>query len=134
RLDLYAGIAIPALWGGRAGPVVVDGCADRARGGHGRRGLQTGVSRCPRRPSRGAESGLEGPAMGISDRWFRRRPSDDELREELEAHVAMRAEHDGVDGPAAKRRLGNVLRTREEMRRVWIADWWDALRQDAWFT
>jgi putative ABC transport system permease protein len=66
--------------------------------------------------------------------WFRRRPSDDEMREELEAHVAMRAEHDGADEAAARRRLGNVLQTRESMRRVWIAEWWDELRQDAHFT
>jgi predicted permease len=71
--------------------------------------------------------------MGLT-RWFRRRPSDDEMREELESHVAMRSEHDGVDEPAARRRFGNLLRTRESMRRVWIAGWWDALRQDAWFT
>jgi putative ABC transport system permease protein len=71
--------------------------------------------------------------MGMKN-WFRKRPSDDEMREELEAHVAMRAEHDGVDEAAARRRLGNTLRTRERMRRVWIAEWWDALRQDAWFT
>ncbi len=72
--------------------------------------------------------------MGVKGHWFRRRPSDDEMREELEAHVAMRAEHDGVDEAAARRRLGNGLRTRERMRHVWIADWWDALRQDARFT
>jgi putative ABC transport system permease protein len=71
--------------------------------------------------------------MGLTH-WFRRRPSDDEMREELEAHIAMRAEHDHVDEGAARRRLGNVLHTREAMRRVWIAQWWDALRQDAWFT
>ena len=71
--------------------------------------------------------------MGVK-RWFRRRPSDDEMREELEAHVAMRAEHDRVDEAAARRRLGNMLHTRESMRRVWIAEWWDALRQDAHFT
>src|SRR5688572_12489053 len=65
---------------------------------------------------------------------FRKRPSDDEMREELEAHVAMRAEHDRVDEAAARRRLGNTLRTRERMRRIWIAHWWDALRQDAHFT
>ena len=65
---------------------------------------------------------------------FRKRPSDDEMREELEAHVAMRAEHDGVDEAAARRRLGNILHTRESMRRVWIAEWWDALRQDAHYT
>src|SRR5687768_16232582 len=72
--------------------------------------------------------------MGMKDGWFRRRPSDDEMREELEAHVAMRAAHDGVGGAVARRRLGNTLRTRESMRRVWIAQWWDALRQDAHFT
>jgi predicted permease len=72
--------------------------------------------------------------MGMKGGWFRRRPFDDEMREELEAHVAMRAEHDRVDEAAARRRLGNLLQTRESMRRVWIADWWDALRQDAWFT
>src|SRR5688572_10619177 len=76
----------------------------------------------------------EGAAMGLMGNWFRRRPSDDEMREELEAHVAMRAEHDGVDEAAARRRLGNLLHTRESMRRVWIAEWWDALRQDAHFT
>ena len=72
--------------------------------------------------------------MGVKGSWFRRRPSDDEMREELEAHVAMRAEHDRVDEAAARRRLGNLLQTRESMRRVWIAEWWDALRQDAHFT
>ena len=72
--------------------------------------------------------------MGMKGRWFRGRPSDDEMREELEAHVAMRAEHDRVDEAAARRRLGNILHTRESMRRVWIAEWWDALRQDAHFT
>src|SRR6185369_15469067 len=66
--------------------------------------------------------------------WFRRGPSDEEMREELESHLAMRAEHDGVDHAAARRRLGNVLHTREAMRRVWIAEWWDALRQDAHYT
>jgi putative ABC transport system permease protein len=72
--------------------------------------------------------------MGVKRNWFGRRPSDDEMREELEAHVAMRAEHDRVDEAAARRRLGNLLHTRESMRRVWIAEWWDALRQDAHFT
>jgi putative ABC transport system permease protein len=71
--------------------------------------------------------------MGMKG-WFRRRPSDDEMREELEAHIAMRAEHDRVDEAAARRRLGNMLQTRESMRRVWIAEWWNALQQDARFT
>ena len=39
-----------------------------------------------------------------------------------------------MDEAAARRRLGNILHTRESMRRVWIAEWWDALRQDAHFT
>jgi predicted permease len=72
--------------------------------------------------------------MNMKGHWFRKRPSDDEMREELESHVAMRVEHDGVDAAAARQRLGNTLQTREAMRRVWIAEWWDALRQDAWFT
>src|SRR5689334_1197157 len=71
--------------------------------------------------------------MGVKH-WFSRRPSDDEMREELESHLAMRAEHDGVDDAAARRRLGNVLQARESMRRVWIAEWMDTLRQDALFT
>ena len=64
--------------------------------------------------------------MGGMKRWLtrrlkpalyaRRRPSDDEMREELEAHVAMRAEHDRVDEAASRKRLGNMLRTREAMR------------------
>lgn len=71
--------------------------------------------------------------MGLRH-WFRRRPSDDEMQQELEAHLAMRADHDRVDPAVARRRLGNLLHTRESMRRVWIAEWWDALRQDAHFT
>ena len=71
--------------------------------------------------------------MGLKN-WFRRRPSDEEMQEELDAHVAMRASHDGVDETAARRRLGNALQTRETMRRVWVAEGLDALRQDARFT
>ena len=54
--------------------------------------------------------------MKMNSRWFRRRPSDEEMRDELESHVTMRAEHDGVDKAAAQRRLGNALQTREAMR------------------
>lgn len=71
--------------------------------------------------------------MGMR-RWWRTRPSDDDMREEIESHVAMRAVHDGVDEAAARRRFGNTLRTRERVRGVWVAGWWDALRQDARFT
>ena len=40
--------------------------------------------------------------MGRKRGWFRRPPSDEEMREELEAHVAMRAEHDRVDQASAR--------------------------------
>ena len=43
--------------------------------------------------------------MGVRD-LFRRRPTDDELREEVETHLAMRAEHDSSDDAGARRRLG----------------------------
>ena len=66
--------------------------------------------------------------MGMKGRWFRTRPSDGEMREELEAHVAMRAEHDGVDPAVARRRLGNMLQTREAMRRVWKCKGFEGLR------
>ncbi len=71
--------------------------------------------------------------MGLI-RWFRKRPSDEELREEVEAHLAMRAEHDGIDEHAARRRFGNTLQTRESIRRIWVAEFWDTIRQDARFT
>ncbi len=48
RLDGHARAAVPALSGGGAGPVVVDGRAARARGGPGDGGLQACVSRRPR--------------------------------------------------------------------------------------
>ena len=63
RLDGHARAAVTALSGGGAGPVVVDGRAARARAGPGDRGLQTSVSRRPRRPGHGAASGMSaGPA------------------------------------------------------------------------
>ena len=71
--------------------------------------------------------------MGVRD-WFRRRPSDEEMQAELESHLAMRADYDSTDEGAARRKLGNVLRTREEMRSVWRASFWDAVLQDARFT
>src|SRR5580704_3880536 len=71
--------------------------------------------------------------MGLKN-WFRKRPSGGDLHEELESHLAMRAEYDGTDPSVARRRLGNVLQTQEEMRRVWIAPLWDTLAQDATFT
>jgi putative ABC transport system permease protein len=71
--------------------------------------------------------------MGLTD-WFRRRPSDEDMRAELEAHLAMRAEHDGADDAAARARLGGELRTREEMRDVWRWAWAEAIAQDVRFT
>jgi hypothetical protein len=46
---------------------------------------------------------------------FRRRPSDDEIREELEAHVALRAEHDAIDTAAARPRLGKSSDHRQRL-------------------
>src|ERR1041385_3427047 len=66
--------------------------------------------------------------------WFHKRPSGRDFHEELESHLAMRAEYDGTDPSGARRRLGNALQTQEEMRRVWIAPFWDTLTQDARFT
>ncbi len=76
--------------------------------------------------------------MGLKN-WFRKRPSGGDMREEIESHLAMRAEHEGaehdnIDASAARRRFGNALRTQEEMRHVWIAPFWDTLLQDARFT
>jgi hypothetical protein len=76
--------------------------------------------------------------MGLKN-WFRKGPSDGDMREEIESHLAMRAEHDGtehdsIDPFAARRRFGNALHTQEEMRHVWIAPFWDTLLQDARFT
>ncbi len=71
--------------------------------------------------------------MGLRD-WLRRGPGDEEMREELEAHLAMRAEHDGVEGAAARARLGGELWTREEMRDVWRWGWLEAAVRDVRFT
>ncbi len=46
----------------------------------------------------------------------------------------MRAEQDGEGSGAARRRLGNLTRTQEEVRRVWIASFFDTLAQDARYT
>src|SRR5689334_10629836 len=124
-MDGHARTAVAALRGAGVGPAIVDcGCCCIDAGAPHRCGL----ARAARRTCR-SDGRTEGRVM-----FFRRRPSDDEMREELEAHIAMRAEHDGGDEAAARRRLGNVLHTREAMRRVWIAQWWDALLQDAHFT
>jgi predicted permease len=70
--------------------------------------------------------------MGLRN-WFRRTPSDEEIRSELEIHVAMRAERDGTDESAARKRLGNFLQTQEAMRGVWHPEFWGTVVQDARF-
>lgn len=70
--------------------------------------------------------------MGLR-RWLRRSPSDGEIRAELESHLAMRAEHDGAGEPAAHRKLGNLLRTQEDVRRVWRPEFWETVAQDLRF-
>src|SRR5262245_61182587 len=70
--------------------------------------------------------------MGLR-RPFRRRPKDRGMREELQSHLAMRAEYDATDLDAARRRLGNMLQTQEDMRRVWVPARRDAVLQDARF-
>ena len=71
--------------------------------------------------------------MGLR-RWFRRRPSTEDIREEIDSHIAMCAESDGIETAEARRRFGNVYRIREDVRRVWIAAFWDTLDQDARYT
>ena len=61
---------------------------------------------------------------------FRQSRHDADLREEIEAHRALRAAHlerDGLtpqDADAASRRaIGNVLLAREDVREVWLGSW-----------
>src|SRR5277367_4460797 len=75
----------------------------------------------------------EGTGMDLKN-WFRKRPSAGDMCEEIESHLAMRAEHDGSDASTARRRFGNTLYAQEEVRHVWIAPFWDTLLQDARFT
>ena len=65
--------------------------------------------------------------------WRRRRVADEELREELEFHLAEEAaerEDDGLPSADARRRahldLGNALLIREDVRSLWT---WTALEQ-----
>jgi putative ABC transport system permease protein len=68
---------------------------------------------------------------------FRQRRIDRDLDDELAFHVAMRRAdhiHQGV-APAdvdrtASRQFGNVLRTKERTRDVWMFTWFDAVSQD----
>ena len=67
--------------------------------------------------------------MGLK-KWFRGKPSAQDIREELEAHIAMRSDHDQSDEAAARRRLGNRLQIQENVRAVWLSVWLDQLLQD----
>jgi hypothetical protein len=69
---------------------------------------------------------------------FRQSRHDADLREEIEAHRALRAAHLERDGltpaeaeAASRRAIGNVLLAREDVRDVWLgswATWWQDVR------
>ena len=69
---------------------------------------------------------------------FRQSRHDAELREEIEAHRALRAAHlerEGLTAQAAesasRRAIGNILLAREDAREVWLgswASWWQDVR------
>ncbi len=67
-------------------------------------------------------------------KWFRKRPRGEEFREEVETHLAMRTEHEGIDLNAVRRRFGNELQIEEQMRQVWISQFFDTLLQDVRYT
>jgi len=69
--------------------------------------------------------------------WFRRERLDAELREELEFHRSQLERDTRAAGDdaaeahwAARRRLGNVTRVREESQDRWSVPWLDHLQQD----
>jgi hypothetical protein len=71
--------------------------------------------------------------------WLkRRRPHDEELQEEIRAHLAIAADErvaDGADRDSARlsslKDFGSVTLTREAARSVWTPWWVDALRDFA---
>jgi len=70
--------------------------------------------------------------------WRRRRPSEEELRQELEFHLAEEAadrQDDGVSPQEARRRahldLGNTLLIREDVRTLWTWSTLEQIAQDA---
>ena len=72
--------------------------------------------------------------------WFRRDALERELAEELEFHrrqLQGAAQADGAEPAAAHRiagrRLGNLLRVREDARERWSIPWLDQLQQDVRF-
>ena len=73
--------------------------------------------------------------MAWLKRLTRRRLDDDDLQEEIRAHLAIAAAErmaDGADPKTARqaslKEFGNVTLTREAARRVWTPRWLDALR------
>lgn len=55
---------------------------------------------------------------------------DRDLREEIESHIRMRAEHDRISAAQARRRFGNATQIQEEMRTMHIPAYLDDLAQD----
>jgi hypothetical protein len=69
--------------------------------------------------------------------WVHRRRREDELREELQFHLANEADERHADGLtedqarwAASRDLGNVTRLREDTRTLWTWTLLEQLAQD----
>ena len=69
--------------------------------------------------------------------WLRRSKLDDDLREEIEAHIALRRQSlidEGMDPRdaafEARRMFGNVTAIREETRDMWSAHWIESVAQD----
>ena len=70
--------------------------------------------------------------------WFRRRDRAGEIHEEIESHIAMRAERNRLAGMApdaarrsAQRQFGNAALLEEDTRRVRGLPWLESLAQDA---
>jgi hypothetical protein len=56
--------------------------------------------------------------------------NEDELREEIESHLRMRAQHSGISETSARKRFGNAARVQEEMRSMHVSVFVDQIRQD----
>jgi len=75
--------------------------------------------------------------LKILKRLFRRSVRDDEVREEIESHIAMRAEMNRESGAppkealqSARRQFGNVALVKEDTRAVWTSVRLEQLLQD----
>src|SRR5688572_11019980 len=72
--------------------------------------------------------------------WLTRSRRDDDLREEIEAHIALRARslvESGVDPSdaayEARRMFGNAAAIRQTTRELWSVRWFDNVVQDVRF-